>query len=134
MVLIAAEAECHLGHYAEARKLISQLGSVRDSNYAVRLAKFSDSNSYNQNTVAPLQTLMDEILFQRRVELWGEVGRIFDLQRLKLGFDRDYSGSNHTELVKNVDTNAGSNAFIMTLPQSEIDGNANINASDQNPF
>ena len=134
MVLIAAEAECHLGHYAEARKLISQLGSVRDSNYAVRLAKFSDSNSYNQNTVAPLQTLMDEILFQRRVELWGEVGRIFDLQRLKLGFDRDYSGSNHTELVKNVDTNAGSNAFIMTLPQSEIDGNANISASDQNPF
>ena len=96
--------------------------------------KFSDSNSYNQNTVAPLQTLMDEILFQRRVELWGEVGRIFDLQRLKLGFDRDYSGSNHTELVKNVDTNAGSNAFIMTLPQSEIDGNANISASDQNPF
>ncbi len=134
MVLIAAEAECHLGNYAEARKLISQLGSERDSNYAVRLAKFSDSNSYNQNTVAPLQTLMDEILFQRRVELWGEVGRIFDLQRLKLGFDRDYSGSNHTELVKNVDTNAGSNAFIMTLPQSEIDGNANISASDQNPF
>lgn len=134
MVLIAAEAECHLQHYGEARKLISQLGSMRDENYAERLAKFSDSNTYNQNTIDPLRTLMDEILFQRRVELWGEFGRMFDLQRLKLGYNRDYSGSNHTELVKNKDTNAGSKEFIMTIPQSEIDGNANISSSDQNPF
>lgn len=134
MLLIAAEAECHLQHYGEARKLISELGSVRDSDYAKRLEKFSDSNIYNQNTIAPLTTLMDEILFQRRVELWGELGRIFDLQRLKLGFNRDYEGSNHTELVKNKNTNAGSKEFIMTIPQSEIDGNANISASDQNPF
>ncbi|RHJ85410.1 RagB/SusD family nutrient uptake outer membrane protein [Parabacteroides sp. AM08-6] len=134
MLLILAEAECHLKHYTEARKYISELGGKRDKDYATRLAKYSDSDSYNQNTIAPLQTLMDEILFQRRVELWGEQGRIFDLQRLKLGYNRDYEGSNHTELVKNKDTNAGSKEFIMTLPQSEIDGNENISASDQNPF
>lgn len=134
MLLIQAEAECHLGNYGQARTLISQLGSNRDSEYAERLAKFQDSSSYNENTIAPLRTLMDEILFQRRVELWGEQGRIFDLQRLKLGYNRDYEGSIHTELVKDKDTNAGSKEFIMTIPQSEIDGNASINAGDQNPF
>lgn len=134
LLLIQAEAECHLKHYPQARTLISQLGSNRDSKYAERLAKFPDASTYNQNTIAPLRTLMDEILFQRRIELWGEVGRIFDLQRLKLGYDRDYEGSMHTELVKDKDTNAGSKEFIMTIPQSEIDGNANISASDQNPF
>ena len=56
------------------------------------------------------------------------------MQRLKLGYDRDYEGSMHTELVKDKDTSAGSKEFIMTIPQSEIDGNANISASDQNPF
>lgn len=44
---------------------------------------------------------MDEILFQRRIELWGESGRIFDLQRLGLGYNRTYAGSNHTQKVGN---------------------------------
>lgn len=134
MLLIKAEAECHQGHYPEARKLISELGSIRDSNYEKRLAKFLDAATYNQNTVAPLQTLMDEILFQRRVELWGENGRMFDLQRLKLGYNRDYENSNHTELVKDKETTVASKEFIMTIPQSEIDGNPSINVSDQNPL
>jgi hypothetical protein len=75
---------------------------------------------------------MDEILLQRRVELWGEAGRIFDLQRLGLGYNRTYEGSNHTQKVATKNTNAASPLFIMPLPQSEIDGNENITAADQN--
>lgn len=134
MILTQAEAECRLGHYGVARTLLLQLAQKRDTDYAERLEKFSDNASYNSNTIGQLATLMDEILFQRRVELWGEFGRIFDLQRLKLGYNRTYEGSNHTEKVTTKDTNAGSKEFIFPLPQSEIDGNPNISATDQNPL
>ena len=63
MVLIKAEAECHEGQYAQARETISQLGDLRDTNFAARLASRTDANTYNQNTNDPLRTLMDEILF-----------------------------------------------------------------------
>lgn len=134
MILIKAEAECHQGQYEQADATIKLLGDLRDSGFEARLAKRSDSKSYNQDTNANLVTLMDEILFQRRLELWGEAGRIFDLQRLKLGYNRDYAGSNHTQKVQNKNTKAASPLFILPLPQSEIDGNENISDADQNPI
>lgn len=134
MVLIKAEAECHQSQFDQARATISQLGSLRDPNFAERLAARTDANTYNTNTNEPLRTLMDEILFQRRVELWGEAGRIFDLQRLGLGYNRVYEGSNHTETVSTKDTDVASPLFIFPIPQSELDGNANITAADQNPI
>ena len=123
MILIKAEAECHQKEYSTARTTIKALGNARDSKFEERLAARTDANTYNSDTNAPLATLMDEILFQRRVELWGEVGRIFDMQRLGLGYNRNYEGSNHTEKVTTKNTNAASPLFILPLPQSEIDGN-----------
>lgn len=134
MVLIKAEAECHAGKFAEARATLKEYGEMRDPSFAERLVGRKDANTYNTNTNAPLVTLMDEILFQRRVELWGETGRIFDLQRLGLGYDRAYKGSNHTQTVQTKNTDAASPLFILPLPQSEIDGNENITDADQNPI
>ncbi|WP_334168356.1 RagB/SusD family nutrient uptake outer membrane protein [Phocaeicola paurosaccharolyticus] len=134
MVLIKAEAECSQSLFTAARNTIAELGSARDSKYADRLKTFTDSKEYNQNTNSPIVTLMDEILFQRRVELWGEAGRIFDLQRLSLGYNRKYDGSNHTETIQTKDTKAASKLFILPLPQSELDGNENISDEDQNPI
>lgn len=134
MILIKAEAECHQDKYDDARATIKTLGNQRDSGFENRLSARTDAKTYNSNTNAPLQTLMDEILFQRRVELWGEAGRIFDLQRLGLGYSRNYEGSNHTEKVTTKNTEASSPLFILPLPQSEIDGNEHIDSSDQNPI
>lgn len=134
MILIKAEAECHQEAYSQARTTISQLGNLRDTNFEERLANRTDSKTYNENTNAQLETLMDEILFQRRIELWGEAGRIFDLQRLGLGYNRVYEGSNHTQTVATKNTNAASPLFILPLPQSELDGNENITSADQNPI
>lgn len=134
MVLIKAEAECHLKDYSTARTTIKELGKLRDENYETILARRSDSDTYNSNTNAPISTLMEEILLQRRIELWGEAGRIFDLQRLGLGYNRKYDGSNHTETVQTKNTGVASPLFILPLPQSEIDGNENINADDNNPI
>ena len=134
MILIKAEAECHQKEYGAARTTIKTLGNARDSKFEERLAARTDANTYNSDTNAPLETLMDEILFQRRVELWGEVGRSVDMQRLGLGYNRNYEGSNHTEKVTTKNTNAASPLFILPLPQSEIDGNENITSADQNPI
>ncbi len=134
MILIKAEAECHQQQYAQARITLAQLGDLRDTDFATRLSNRVDADRYNTDTNAPLVTLMDEILFQRRLELWGEAGRIFDLQRLGLGYTRVYEGSNHTETVSTKNTNTGSPLFILPLPQSELDGNENISAGDQNPI
>lgn len=134
MALIAAEAACHQGKYAEARNFVKMVGNQRDSEYEARLATFTDSKTYNSNTNAPLTTLMDEILFQRRVELWSEVPRLHDLQRLGLGFNRNFDGSNHTGKIPSVNTNPSSPAFILWIPQAEFDGNENMDANtDQNP-
>lgn len=134
MLLIAAEAEARLENFVAARAHIKALGEKRDSDYATRLVTFTDSKTFNSNTVSPLVTLVDEILFQRRVELWSENPRLFDLQRLKLGYSRDYAGSNHTQKVITRDTGVGSKEFIMLIPQSEIDGNENISSANQNPL
>lgn len=129
MILIKAEAECHQGLYGQARLTIRELGEKRDAGFANRLAGRTDAKTYNSNTNASLVTLMDEILFQRRLELWGETGRVFDLQRLGLSYDRNYTGSNHT--VKAA-VDVADPLLILPLPQKEIDGNENISAADQN--
>ncbi len=133
MILIRAEALARLDRYSEARTQLLELGSMRDANYAARLAGFTNAKTYNSNTTAPLTTLMDEILFQRRVELWGENSRLFDLQRLKLGFIRTFDGNNHTSRLATKNTSAGSREFVSPIPQSEFDGNPNMGPEDQNP-
>lgn len=134
MVLIQAEAECHLKEFDLARATIKRLGMLRDAKYEEILSKRTNSEAYNSNTNAPVTTLMEEILLQRRVELWGEAGRIFDLQRLALGYNRKYEGSNHSETVQTKNTGVASPLFIFPLPQSEIDGNEHISSSDNNPI
>lgn len=136
IALMAAEAACHLERFQEARTYVAMVGSMRDSNYSTRLAGFTNSKDYNQSTTANLTTLMDEILFQRRVELWSEIPRLHDLQRLGLGFNRAFEGTNHTSGARlaSVNTNPASPAFILWIPQAEFDGNENMDATtDQNP-
>ena len=133
MILTAAEAACRQSDFANAKLYLEQLESQRDPNYATRISSLSAAKEYQTDTKLSPVSYMDEILFQRRVELWGEYPRIFDLQRLGLGYTRDYTGSNQTQKVTGKNTAAASKYFILPIPQSEIDGNANISESDQNP-
>ena len=134
MYLIAAEAACENGDYAKARQYVSAVGATRDSNYAARLAKMSDDKTLNPNTTGAIVSLMDEIFFQRRVELWSENPRLFDIQRRGLAFDRSWEGTNHTRTCTAYTTKPGSANFILWIPQSEFDGNENMNLEkDQNP-
>ncbi len=135
MYLTAAEAACHLENYSKAREYVKEVGNNRVVGYDDIVATRTDDKTINPTT-STVKTLMDEILLQRRIELWSEFPRMFDLQRLDLGFVRTWDGSNHAELLDKAkfNTNAGSQQFILHIPNTEFDANhAMDRTKDQNP-
>jgi starch-binding outer membrane protein, SusD/RagB family len=141
MMLIAAEAMCMQGKYGEARTMLENLMAERDPEYNIssrtdaNTLTTSDANGPTTPAGGPV-TLLDEIILQRRIELWGEAGRIMDIKRLKTGFTRDFEGSNHPDkLVTRNTLEPEYPDFVMAIPQSEFDGNKNMDeTADQNPF
>lgn len=130
LILMAAEAACERSDWPSVRSLLQELGDKRDPAYATRLASRTESSTFNADTRANPTTLRDEVLFQRRVELWTEgMGRRFDQRRLNLGFTR--AGSNHTAQA-NATFQPGAPIFVYFLPQSELDANSSLTSADQN--
>jgi len=76
------------------------------------------------------------VLFKTKLQLWGETERIFDILRMKTGFNRNAAGSNHSQKVANINTLLPDNKeFILTIPQKEFDSNPALDATtDQNPM
>lgn len=141
MMLIKAEALCMQDKYSQARAILSELMAERDPDYDISVLSdaktltVSDANGPT-TPAGGSNTLLDEIILQRRIELWGEVGRIQDIKRLKTGFARNFEGSNHTQKLLSRNTlDPEYPDFIMSIPQSEFDGNNNMNeVTDQNPW
>ena len=72
---------------------------------------------------------LTEIMNSRRVELWGEGFRFFDLKRLNQALDRN--GTNHnTALAVSMTVAAGDNAWQWLIPQSEINANPLVKQND----
>lgn len=118
MLLIEAEARARRGEDILAQTLLKEL---RENRYSIPV------------TVNKTGTdLLNEILLERRIELWGEGFRALDIKRLKIGVDR--TNSNHDPLMAvQMLMPAGSNLFVYQIPQDEIDANENIGEGDQNP-
>ena len=135
------EAEAHPEYEDEARSALLELGSRRDTEYAKRIETLT-GGTQTFATTGVVKTLLDEIILQRRIELWGEAGRIFDILRLAKGWTRywEVNGekSNHTNYLSKyaeyLSFPADYLECIMMIPQAEIDNNPNITAADQNPY
>ncbi|MDR6966957.1 hypothetical protein J2X31_000957 [Flavobacterium arsenatis] len=117
MFLIEAEAKALSGDEAGARQALYNLVSTRDAGYNL------SSNS------GP--ALLNEIRFQRKLELWGEGFAFFDMKRWNMALERDYAGTNHVSFGL-FNYPAASPKFVFQIPQSEINGNPLI--GDQNPL
>ncbi len=117
MYLIEAEAKARQGD-ATAADLLYDLVSARDLEYTKSTSSGDD--------------LVNEILFQRQIELWGEGFSQFDDKRLKRPIIRDYEGTNHPVQAR---TNypVESNVYRSVIPRSEIENNNGIAQSDNNP-
>lgn len=134
MLLTEAEAECRLGNDVKARELLMELMSKRDPEYTCSKSGTLLGSLTNEWT----NSLLEEILIQRRIELWGEIGRIYDIRRLKQGFTRSSAqGFNSLAISKTIGnvTNPETYAWVLPIPQKEFDGNAALDPSvDQNPL
>ncbi|MDO5978589.1 RagB/SusD family nutrient uptake outer membrane protein [Flavivirga spongiicola] len=117
MYLIEAEALARNNQDGLAAQALYDMVITRDSAYTL-----------STNTG---QALIDEIMVQRRVELWGEGFRWYDLKRLNLPLDR--TGSNQSTTYTNgiMQVPVGDNRWTWPIPQDEIDANPLI---DQNPI
>ena len=135
MYLNAAEAACHAGNDALAKQYLMDLMSVRDASYTTNKTGKSIGALGTQDT----GSLLDEILIQRRLELWGEDGRIYTLRRLHQGFERPAAYGWPSGLLLPTHAKAmadpASYLWVLTIPQAEFDGNVNMDPSkDQNPI
>jgi starch-binding outer membrane protein, SusD/RagB family len=114
MYLIEAEALARSGNETGAKDVLYLMARDRNPLYV----KSTNSG----------QALIDEILIQRRIELWGEGRSWTDLKRLGLPMVRTMGPTAgqglHIESIATV-TNvpAGGNLWTWMIPQAEIDAN-----------
>ena len=135
MYLIKAEAECMNGDDVAAQQTLKTLMKKRDPEYTCD----KTGKDLGILTTDLTGSLREEIINQRRIELWGEFGRIYDIRRLHQGFTRStddgHPSSACKEKLNNATKDPESYKWVMVIPQSEFDGNANLDdAKDQNPF
>ena len=133
MYLTAAEAECRMGDEAAAKADLMALMSKRDPSYS---CEHLTGTAMGKLTNEWTGSLLEEITIQRRIELWGEAGRIYDIRRFKQGFRRtEAQGWPAAALLAGRPTENPENwMWVLTIPQAEFDGNVNMDgAKDQNP-
>ncbi|MEO7292737.1 MAG: RagB/SusD family nutrient uptake outer membrane protein [Ginsengibacter sp.] len=119
MYLIEAEARARAGGQdAAAAAVLFALVKQRDPGYVL--------------SVNTGQALIDEIMIQRRIELWGEGFRWYDLKRTNSPLDR--TGGNHQIGLTGglFSVPAGDKTWEWLIPQSEIDNSGGLVV--QNPL
>lgn len=118
MYLIKAEAEAMAGNLAAGKATLeSFVQTYRNPEYTC--------------AAASAQEMQEEVWFQRRVELWGEGLSWYDIMRLKKDIDRRGGGYPDVTMVFNIPY--GSDIMLWRIPESEIQANAQIEETDNNP-
>lgn len=115
MILIKAEALAQQGKGSEAATALKALMSQRDA-------------SWNASSVT-----VDDVWFQRRVELWGEGFSMADIMRLNKPVVRFHEGKtdNWPDAFRfNIEANDG--YLLLRFPQKETNNNAGIPATENN--
>ncbi len=135
MYFDAAEAALRLGDDEKAVKYLNAVMRKRVSQY--------DASVYSglllgSSTGSWTGSLLDKILINKRIELWGEFGRLLDVRRLGQSIERSASDGFAEECLSMMSSNgisltADTYDWVMTIPQDEINNNPYINAEDQNP-
>lgn len=115
MYLIEAEAKARMGS-ADAPEALFNLANHRDPEYVI------SSKSGEE--------LIQEVLLQRRWELWGEGFRFTDLKRLNLPLDRNGANHNAGVLANLLEVPVGDSRWEWQIPQDELNANPLM---EQNP-
>lgn len=111
MYFVAAEAFANLGKNAEAQKLLEEVVKSRNPDYS-----------------ASGKDLLEEIRIQKRIEMWGEGVRLFDMKRRGEPLNRKGSVNHSSTTVHELPAN--DKKFIYKIPDDEM--NANKEIGEQN--
>ncbi|MEG1512063.1 MAG: RagB/SusD family nutrient uptake outer membrane protein [Bacteroidales bacterium] len=110
MYLVESEAMIRGGNVVGGHNLLYELQKHRDPS-AVKSSNTGDA-------------LINEVLLERRKELYGEIGtEFFDLKRYNRPFSRN---GNHAPSHLSVNIPAGNPLWLFQIPQNEFDRNPNI--------
>ena len=122
-----AEALARLGRDGDAKSCLNEIMVTRDPDYSVDGGLSGDA-------------LVEEILLHKRIDLWLEGERFFDLKRLEMGIDRLHSKNgeilkanyptayqrfvqrNSGDMAKDIPADGKSPNWEFMIPLSELDG------------
>lgn len=131
MILIQAECQAHMGNASQATQILENFVNT----YRMKSGKYS-VNDGGRN-------LLDEIWFQRRVELWGEGFYVPDMHRLNKPLVRfhDNEASTNMPAAFRFNLPADDPWLLMRFVQSELNTNFGIEdntgghqpVTDENP-
>lgn len=128
MYLSKAEAACRLGNDTEAQNILNEFMSYRVSGDIPYDCSSKTGTAMGRLTTDETGSLLEEIILQRRIELWGEFGRIYDIKRLRQGFVRTAEmGHPAAALLPTLKLDdPESFDWVLTIPQAELDANPYI--------
>ena len=101
----------------------------------ILLEEFMDTRVVDGSFVceaSDLNSFLDEMLFQKRVEFWGEGVVFFDYKRLGKGIQRGYPGTNEAAVYA-FNSDGLSPQWNIVVTNGEFQYNAGINSSTNNP-
>lgn len=113
---VAAEAHYLNKDETNAKKALNAIMSTRIEGYNCTLSG---------------DALYEEICLQKRIELWGEGKRLFDVKRRNETVNR--TGRNHLAELVVPNFNGQDAIMVYQIPKSEIDNNDFITPDQQNP-
>lgn len=109
MYLIEAEAKYHLGDEAGSKAVLAELVKARDPEFT----SFASSGA----------KYLEEIMLNRRIELWGEGFRFFDLKRTNSPLNRRDTGADAAVINNTWEINANDSRWTYVIPRSELNSN-----------
>ena len=116
MYFIEMEAIAHTqGNDAAMSMLIEFMKANRDPYYS-----------------CPTNDIVDEIIFQKGIEFWGEGIKMFDMKRLNKGYKAAYEGTNYYESAR-FNLNGRAPWWTYCIPKDETDMNKAAAAQGANP-
>ena len=118
ILLLNAEANAFLGNEAAAKKILKDYLSFTANGAAPRVADVSYIDALSGNA------LKDEIMYQERLELWGEGKALFAIRRFKATVNL---GTNRYELNYRGKTMAYNDPLMhFVIPENEEINNVNL--------
>ena len=112
MYFLKAEAALHTSGVPAAAKALEDIVKTRNSAYTC--------------TATTADAFLDEYVFQKGIEFWGEGINYFDAKRLEVGIHRAYKGSNCERYQHCIDMDGAYVGWTPGWNQAELNANPAI--------